>query len=102
MLYDSALTTGERCWELPFWQDYGDELKSDIADLKHLGGKSGGAITAGKFLENFVKAPYIHLDIAGVSFQEKAEDYKPIGGTGVGIRAMYAFVEDFISKKQKV
>lgn len=101
MLYESSLATGERCWELPFWQDYGDELKSNIADLKHLGGRSAGAITAGKFLENFVEAPYIHLDIAGVSFLEKAEDYKTVGGTGVGIRAMYAFVEDFISQKQK-
>lgn len=100
-LYTSALETGERCWELPFWEDYGEELKSSIADLKHLGGKSAGAITAGKFLENFVEAPYIHLDIAGVSFLEKPEDYRTIGGTGVGIRAMYAFIENLISDKQK-
>ena len=99
-LINAGLETGERCWEMPFWEDYGAELKSTIADLKHLGGKSAGAITAGKFLENFVTAPYIHLDIAGVSFLEKAEDYKTIGGTGTGVRALYKFIEDFISKKQ--
>jgi leucyl aminopeptidase len=98
-LYEASLKTGERCWEMPFWSDYGEELKSTIADLKHLGGKSAGAITAGKFLENFVTAPYIHLDIAGVSFVEKAEDYKPIGGTGTGVRALYAFIEKFIDEK---
>lgn len=99
-LYKTSLKTGERCWELPFWEDYGDELKSTIADVKHLGGKSGGAITAGKFLEGFISAPYIHLDIAGVSFLEKAEDYRPIGGTGTGVRALYSFIENFISEKQ--
>jgi len=98
-LYEASLNTGERCWEMPFWSDYGEELKSTIADLKHMGGKSAGAITAGKFLENFVTAPYIHLDIAGVSFVEKAEDYKPIGGTGTGVRALYAFIEKFIDEK---
>lgn len=101
-LQEASLKTGERCWEMPFWEDYGEELKSSIADLKHLGGKSAGAITAGKFLENFVSAPYIHLDIAGVSFVEKAEDYKPIGGTGTGIRALYSFIEKYISEKNTV
>jgi leucyl aminopeptidase len=99
-LYKSGLEIGERCWEMPFWEDYGEELKSTIADLKHLGGRSAGAITAGKFLENFVSSPYIHLDIAGVSFMEKAEHYKPIGGTGTGIRALYKFIESFIAQKQ--
>lgn len=93
----AANESGERCWELPFWKDYGDELKSNIADLKHMGSINAGAITAGKFLENFVEAPYIHLDIAGVSFNEKPEDYKPIGGTGVGVRSLYNYIKGLIS-----
>jgi len=96
---EASFITGERCWELPFWDDFSDELKSSIADIKHLGGVNGGAITAGKFLENFTSAPYIHLDIAGVSFNEKAEDYKPIGGTGTGVRALFRFIKKYISEK---
>jgi leucyl aminopeptidase len=99
-LYQASLVSGERCWELPFWEDFGDELKSNIADIKHLGGANAGAITAGKFLENFTSSPYIHLDIAGVSYLEKQEDYKPIGGTGVGIRALYIYLKNYISEKQ--
>ncbi len=98
-LSKASFLSGERCWELPFWDDFADELKSSIADLKHLGGVNGGAITAGKFLENFTSAPYIHLDIAGVSFTEKPEDYKPIGGTGTGVRALFRFIKNYISEK---
>ena len=99
-LSKASYITGERCWEMPFWDDYADELKSSIADLKHLGGVSGGAITAGKFLENFTSAPYIHMDIAGVSFNEKPEDYKPIGGTGTGVRALFQFMKNYITEKR--
>ena len=83
---------------MPFWDDYGKELESTIADVKHLGGVNGGAITAGKFLEGFVDSPYIHLDIAGVSFNEKAEDYKPVGGTGTSLRSLYLFLKNYISE----
>jgi len=94
----AGFETGERIGELPFWDDYGEEVKSTIADLKNLGGKTSGAITAGKFLENFTKSPYIHLDIAGVSFLEKGENYRPAGGTGTGVRMLYRFIKNSIRK----
>lgn len=94
----AGFETGERIGELPFWDDYGDEVKSTIADLKNLGGKTSGAITAGKFLENFTNSPYIHLDIAGVSFLEKEEYYRPEGGTGTGVRLLYRFIKNSIRK----
>ncbi len=58
----------ERVVWFPFWEEYDEEIKSEVADIKNLGGREGGAITAGKFLSHFVKAPWIHLDIAGPAF----------------------------------
>jgi leucyl aminopeptidase len=83
----------ERVVQLPFWDEYYEEMKSSIADLKNIGGKYAGMITAGKFLEHFVKAPYIHIDIAGPSFLESPENYKGKGGTGVGVRLLTDFLE---------
>jgi len=89
----------ERCIELPAWREFNDLLKSEIADVKNIGGPTGGATTAGKFLERFTKYPWIHLDIAGPSFLQRAESYKPAGGTGVGVRLMYAFVKHLATSK---
>jgi leucyl aminopeptidase len=85
--------TFERVVQFPFWDDYLDEMKSPIADLKNIGGGNAGMITAGKFLEHFVEAPYIHLDIAGPAFLEKPMDYKGLGGTGVGVRLLINFLK---------
>lgn len=92
-LVQSGNKVHERVVQLPFWDEYLEEMKSSIADLKNIGGKYAGMITAGKFLEHFVGAPYIHLDIAGPSFLESAENYKGKGGTGVGVRLLYDFLE---------
>ena len=100
-LKHAGLETGERVGELPFWDDYGEEVKSTIADLKNLGGKTSGAITAGKFLENFSKSPYIHLDIAGVSFLEKDDYYRPAGGTGTGVRLLYRFIKKVLENEER-
>ena len=81
----------ERTMTFPFWEEYGEELKSPIADLKNLGGPSAGMITAGKFLENFVEAPYIHMDIAGPAWLDKTTAYRTRGGSGVGVRLLYNF-----------
>lgn len=85
----------ERLVQLPFWDEYMDEMKSSVADLKNIGGRYAGMITAGKFLEHFVKSPYIHLDIAGPSFLETAQDYKGKGGTGVGVRLLLNYFEKY-------
>ncbi len=85
----------ERVVEFPFWSEYDEEIKSDIADLKNLGSDLGGAITAGKFLANFTKAPLIHLDIAGPSYLHKGVNYKTTGGTGVGVRLFTEFILNY-------
>jgi leucyl aminopeptidase len=93
-LEKSGCKTHERVVEFPFWDEWKDELKSDIADMKNLGGGNAGMITAGKFLEHFAKQPYIHIDIAGPAFLEAPEDYKGKGATGFGVRLMYDFLKN--------
>jgi leucyl aminopeptidase len=85
----------ERVVRFPFWDEYFEEMKSPIADLKNLGGPSAGMITAGKFLEHFVKAPYIHMDIAGPAWLDKNEAYRTKGGSGVGVRLLYNFLKNY-------
>ena len=89
----------ERLFQLPFWKEYADLLKSDVADLKNIGGPTGGATTAGKFLEHFTDYPWIHLDIAGASFVDKPSGYRQSGGTGVAVRLIYDFIKKQIDKK---
>ncbi len=79
----------ERVVELPFWREFDDLLKSNVADMSNLGGPKGGATTAGKFLHHFTNYNWIHLDIAGPAFLDKPTDYKQAGGTGVGVRLAY-------------
>ncbi len=88
----------ERLFQLPFWKEYADLLKSDVADLKNIGGPTGGATTAGKFLEHFTDYPWIHLDIAGASFVDKPSGYRQSGGTGVAVRLIYDFIKNQIEK----
>jgi leucyl aminopeptidase len=83
----------ERLVEFPLWDEYGDLLKSDIADFKNIGGPSAGAITAGKFLEKFVDYPWIHLDIAGPAFTQSVDKYRGKGGIGIGVRLLYSFLK---------
>ncbi|PIE50012.1 MAG: peptidase M17 [Flavobacteriales bacterium] len=84
----------ERLIQLPFWKEYEDLLKSDIADLKNIGGAIGGATTAGKFLEHFTDYPWIHLDIAGIAFIDKNKDYRQSGGTSAPVRLIYDFIKN--------
>ena len=84
----------ERIAEFPFWDEYNELLKSDIADLKNIGGRYGGAITAGKFLEHFTDHPLIHLDIAGPSFNKTRDSYRSQGGSGIGLRLLYDFLKN--------
>ncbi len=92
-LSDSGMRTWERTVQFPMWKDYGDEMKSDIADLKNLGGGNAGQITAGKFLEHFTDYPWIHIDIAGPAYLNTANSYRTKGGTGVGVRMLYDFIK---------
>lgn len=85
----------ERVVQFPLWEEFKDLIKSDIADLKNVGPRSGGAITAAKFLQHFVKHPWIHLDIAGPAFLNNADSYRGKNGTGVGVRLLYNFLESY-------
>ncbi len=94
ILFDSGNTVHERLVEFPMWKEYGDLVKSDIADYKNLGGPYGGSITAGKFLEVFTDYPWMHFDIAGPAFLKAANTYRQKGATGVGVRLMLEFFKN--------
>ena len=81
----------ERIVEFPLWEEYDEMIKSDIADIKNIGGKEAGAITAAKFLEHFIDYPWVHMDIAGSAFLTKHDNYRGIGGTGVAVRLLFDF-----------
>ncbi len=84
---------GERVWELPLWDEYGELMKSDIADLKNAGGPAAGTISAGWFLKQFAgKSKWAHLDIAGTAWEEKGRPYLPKGATGVGVRLIIEYL----------
>jgi len=83
----------ERLVEFPLWEEYDTYLKSDIADLKNIGGREAGAITAGMFLQHFTDYPWIHLDIAGPAFVKEPFGYRGKNGTGIGVRLLYEFLK---------
>jgi leucyl aminopeptidase len=85
--------TGERLWQLPVWDEYGEGMKSDIADLKNAGSRDAGASKAAWFLQQFVgETRWAHLDIAGTAWADKARPYSPKGATGVGVRLLVDFL----------
>jgi leucyl aminopeptidase len=92
-LAESGMHVWERLIQFPMWDEYGDEMKSDIADLKNLGGAYAGQISAAKFLEHFTDYPWIHIDIAGPAYSNSASDYRTKGGVGVGVRLLYNFIK---------
>lgn len=85
----------ERLVEYPLWEEYGEQIKSEIADIKNIGGPTGGAITAGKFLEHFTDYPWMHFDIAGVSFATAKKGYFTTGGTAYGLRMLLDFLNHY-------
>ncbi|MEX1013234.1 MAG: leucyl aminopeptidase [Waddliaceae bacterium] len=95
-LSEAGEATFERVWRLPLFEEYKSQLKSDVADIKNIGGRSAGSITAALFLQEFVdeKVPWAHLDIAGTAFLSKSDRYLPKSATGVGVRLMVQFLEN--------
>ncbi len=85
--------TYERVWELPMFEEYEKLIKSDVADVKNVGGRWGGAITAAMFLKKFIgNFKWIHFDIAGTAILEENFPYSPKGGSGVGVRLIVEFL----------
>jgi len=86
---------GERLWQLPMYEEYKEQIKSDIADVKNSGGRYGGAITGAQFLAEFAgKVPWAHIDIAGTFMTEKERGYTVKGATGVCVRTLVNFALD--------
>ena len=86
---DASARAGDRTWPLPIYDDYKEQLKSEIADFTNTGGRPGGAITAALFLKEFTgSSPWVHLDIAGTAWCEEPKPYQPKGATGVAVRTL--------------
>lgn len=93
--------SGERVHRLPMYDEYSKLIESDVADIKNVGGREAGSITAAKFLEHFVDYPWLHLDIAGTAFLSSPKPYRPKGGTGFGVRLLVDFLRDYASPKKR-
>jgi leucyl aminopeptidase len=84
---------GERVWEMPLWEEYFEQLRSDVADMRNIGGRSGGMITAALFLSKFVgDTPWVHLDIASTDWSERERPYISKGPTGIGTRLLIQYL----------
>ena len=97
-LHRCGMNTYERLVRLPLWKEYKEMIQSDVADLKNAGGREAGAITAGKFLEHFTRYSWIHFDIAPTAFLEKRDGYRGKGGTGLGVRLLCDFLNQYSAK----
>lgn len=93
-LKQSGNNTYERLAEMPFWDEYDEMIKSDIADMKNIGGPYAGSITAGKFLARYINYPWMHFDIAGPAFLTTKDGYRIKGGTGVGVRLLFDYFKN--------
>ena len=92
-LMAAGVSSDERLWQLPLWDDYDQLLKSDVADIKNSGGRAAGTITGAAFLKAFAgEKPWAHLDIAGTAWEEKGRPGIPKGGSGVGVRLLIDFL----------
>ncbi|MCA1560869.1 MAG: leucyl aminopeptidase [Acidobacteria bacterium] len=92
-----AARAGDRCWPMPLFDEYAEQLRSEIADLINSGGRPAGAITAAMFLKEFAGGlPWVHMDIAGTAWGEEAKPYQPKGASGVAVRTLaeLAFTSD--------
>ena len=100
-LQKAAEESGESVWPLPSGDEYADEMKSKIADLKNTGTRWGGACTAAAFLRQFVgEAKWAHLDIAGMDVFVKPTEYAALGSTGFGVRLLTTYLMNLVEKKR--
>ena len=101
-LLEAGRAEGEPGWELPLWTDYRKHIESTVADVKNIGQRWGGAISAALFLKEFVgEIPWAHLDVAGTAFADRQTDYWPRGGTGSPARTIIRYIESQASAGSK-
>ena len=95
-IYSAGEKSGEKVWELPLDDEYDQLIKTEIADMKNIGGAGAGSITAACFLQRHVaKTPWAHLDIAGVTWKNKSSPTIPSGGVGWGVKMLYQLIKDY-------
>ena len=95
-IFNSGEITGEKVWAMPLDDEYDQLIKTEIADMKNIGGPGAGSITAGCFLKRHVeKTPWAHLDIAGVTWQNKSTPSIPSGGVGWGVRMLHHLIKQY-------
>jgi len=93
--------SGDFVHPLPMHDHYAEALKSTVADIKNIGNREAGSITAAKFLEHFVDFKWLHVDLAGPAFLQKAMPYRPVGGTGFGVRLLLEFLSGMAEIKRR-
>jgi leucyl aminopeptidase len=94
-LFAAGEQSGERVWELPMDSEYGEMIRSDIADVRNIGNRTAGSITGGWFLKHFCEnKSWAHLDIAGTAWTTDAKPYIAKGATGFGVRLLATFVRN--------
>ena len=99
---DAGEQTGERVWEMPLWEEYFEQLKSDVADMRNIGGRGGGMITAGMFLSRFVGTyPWVHLDIASTDWSASERPCISKGPTAVGARLLVQFLINRSARRKR-
>jgi leucyl aminopeptidase len=100
-LREAGEAAGERLWPMPIWDEYLPQIKSDIADIKNVGGPYAGSIAAALFLKKFVgSTPWAHLDIAGTAYLESGDGWRPKGGVGFGVRLLVRYLEERARKEK--
>ena len=100
LILDSGRKVHERCWRFPLGDEFDKLINSDAADMKNIGSRGGGSITAAQFIKRFVgKTPWVHLDIAGVAWSSEDAPTVPKGGTGFGVRLLDRLVADHYEQK---
>ncbi len=100
LILDSGRKVHERCWRFPLGDEYDKLINSDAADMKNIGSRGGGSITAAQFIQRFVgNTPWVHLDIAGVTWSSKGAPTVPKGGTGFGVRLLDRLIADHYEQK---
>ncbi len=95
-IFNSGEKTGDKVWNMPIDEDYNSLLDTEIADMKNIGGPGAGSITAACFLKRHVNdTPWAHLDIAGVTWNNKSNSLNPRGATGWGVKLLFDLINNF-------
>ncbi len=98
-ILDAGDASGERCWELPLWEEYAELIRATYGDIQNISKRNAGTITAGMFLKEFGgHSPWAHLDIAGTAWADSAQPLAAVGSTGIGVRLFVRLLKGYVQK----